>query len=201
MDYAYQFGDRHTLYLNVTNRCTNRCRFCVRNRIEGLGGAVLWGDAEPDLPALQRAVEAYGDLRAFREFIWCGFGEPTFRLELMRQAAPWLRNCGARIRLNTNGHACRIHGRDVLPELSECVDSVSISLNAPDLERYLELCQPGCGDTGKAYWEAVLDFLARAPHYFTETQASVVGFALSDEEIDCCKSLVNSLGIQSFRVR
>ncbi len=204
MDYAYQFGDPQALYLNVTNRCTNRCRFCVRNGIEGLGGAVLWGEEEPDLPALKHAVESNGSIEIFREFIWCGFGEPTYRLELMKQAAPWLRSRGAKIRLNTNGHACLIHGRDVLPELSECVDAVSISLNAPSAERYIELCRPESVDLGIApsrYWDALLEFLERSPHYFGETQASVVGFSLSREEIEQCRRLALSLSVQRFRVR
>jgi TatD family-associated radical SAM protein len=204
MNYAYRFGDPQTLYLNVTNRCTSRCWFCVRNRTEGLGGAVLWGTEEPDLPALQHAIESNGGIGEFREFVWCGFGEPTFRLDLISQAAGWLRSCGAEVRLNTNGHACLIHGRDVLPELSESVDAVSISLNAPDMEKYLKLCQPGFADLAvppEKYWSALLDFMARAPKCFKETQASVVGCTLSDDEVERCRNLVYSLDIQNFRIR
>ena len=106
-----------------------------RDATLSLSGALLWGGVEPDLPMLRRAVETYGGLQDFREFIWCGFGEPTFRLDLMLEAAPWLRSRGARIRLNTNGHACMIHGRDVLPDLSTAVDAISISMNAPRTRR------------------------------------------------------------------
>ena len=91
MEYAYIYGDAGRLYLNVTNRCTNRCSFCVRYRAEGLGGAILWGGDEPDLERLQAAVGQKGTFKEFREFIWCGYGEPTFRLDLIREAAPWLR--------------------------------------------------------------------------------------------------------------
>jgi TatD family-associated radical SAM protein len=204
MDYAYRFGDERKLYLNVTNRCTSRCLFCVRYRTEGLGEAVLWGPEEPDFQMLQLAVWKQGGLKAFTEFIWCGYGEPTFRLELMKQAAPWLRSKGATIRLNTNGHACLIHGRDVLPELSKIADAVSISLNAPDCQRYLELCQPCSEEMGMSpsrFWEGLLDFAMRAPAYFEHTQASVVGSVLSTEEIEQSRLLANSLGIKHFRVR
>jgi TatD DNase family protein len=204
MDYAYTFGEPHKLYLNVTNRCTNRCLFCVRYRTEGLGGAVLWGGAEPDVRMLRRAVQDRGGLQEFNEFIWCGYGEPTFRLELMKQAAPWLRSRGAKVRLNTNGHACLIHGRDVLPELSQAADEISISLNAPDRRRYLELCRPGSevpGIPSGMFWDGMLDFLARAPAYFEHVQASVVGFALDMNEIEQCRSLAHSLGVRQFRVR
>ena len=204
MDYAYRYGDARRLYLNVTNRCTNSCRFCVRCGTDGLGGAVLWGGEEPDLPSLQKAVEACSPLEHFREFIWCGYGEPTFRLDLIVQAAPWLRSRGAQIRLNTNGHACLIHARDVLPELSRVIDEISISLNAPDCKKYLELCCPDSSDPGIAprrYWDAMIDFLSRAPKYFKNPQASVVGCVLSHEEIERSRKLAGSLGIRQFRVR
>lgn len=210
MEYAYKYRDARKLYLNVTNRCTNRCSFCVRYRTEGLGGALLRGEAEPDFRKLRAAVQAQGALETFGEFIWCGYGEPTFRLDLIRQAAPWLRSGGATIRLNTNGHACLIHGRDVLLELAQAVDEVSVSLNAPNCRRYLELCNPDSGSiprTGpgipdsRIFWDAMLDFLLRSPDYFKRTQASVVGYALVQEEIDRCRSLACSLGVEHFKVR
>jgi TatD DNase family protein len=210
MDYAYKYGDVHRLYLNVTNKCTNRCAFCVRYRTDGLGGTLLWGGEEPDFVQLRQAVQIQGAFEDFREFIWCGYGEPTFRLDLIKEAAPWLRSAGAKIRLNTNGHACFIHGRDVLAELAQAVDEVSVSLNAPNSRRYLELCLPdfdslkslGCLALAPTLlWDAMIDFLFRSPAYFERVKASVVGFALTAEEIDQCKSLARSLGVKQFRVR
>ena len=210
MEYAYKYGDACKLYLNVTNRCTNRCSFCVRYRTEGLGGALLRGDTEPDIRELQAAVLAHGPLEGFREFIWCGYGEPTFRLDLILQAAPWLRSRGAAVRLDTNGHACLIRGRDVLLEIAQAVDEVSVSLNAPDCRRYLELCNPDSDSIPRAgpgipdpgiFWDAMLDFLSRSPGCFKRTQASVVGYVLAQEEIDRCRSLARSLGVERFKVR
>lgn len=212
MECAYTYGDPRRLYLNVTNRCTNRCSFCVRYRAEGLGGAILWGDPEPDFQALQATIETRGGPEGFGEFIWCGFGEPTFRLDLITEAAPWLRSSRAKIRLNTNGHACLIHGCDVLPELAQATDEVSVSLNAPNCQRYLELCRPDldsvpmpCSNrqakAPERFWWAMLDFLSRAPAHFTGVQASVVSFALTDEEVKQCRALALSLGVGRFRVR
>jgi TatD DNase family protein len=204
MEYAYRYGDARKLYLNVTNRCTNRCSFCVRNWTEGLGGAVLWGGAEPDLPMLQRAVGTQGPLENFREFVWCGYGEPTFRLDLILQAAPWLRSCGAKVRLNTNGHGRLIHGRDILPDLSDAADEISISMNAPNCSRYLELCCPEPGEleiVPERLWEGMVDCLARSPKLFGSVQATVVAAVLSQEEIGQCRDLAGSLGITRFRVR
>jgi TatD DNase family protein len=210
MDFAYKHRDRRILYLNVTNRCTNRCSFCVRYRTEGLGGAVLRGGEEPDFPQLQAAVQDHGSLMDFSEFVWCGYGEPTFRLDLITEAASWLRSGGATIRLNTNGHACLIHGRDVFEELSSALDEVSVSLNAPNRQRYLELCKPDLSSfpypedrvpTLADFWDAMLEFLFRSPAYFKKTQASVVGFILTQEEIRQSELLARSLGVKHFRVR
>jgi TatD DNase family protein len=208
MDYIYRYGDPGRLYLNVTNKCTNRCSFCVRYHSRGLGGSILSGGREPDLAALKDALRNFGSPADFKEFIWCGFGEPTYRLDLIVEAASWLRSGGAKIRLNTNGHPGLIHGRDVLLKLSQAVDAVSVSLNAPNCRRYLELCNPDLHSVPdrhslnpELFWQATIDFLSRAPLFFREVQASVVDCFLSSEEIEECRSLALSLGVNQFRVR
>jgi TatD DNase family protein len=199
MDYAYMYGNYSRLYLNATNRCTNQCSFCIRNYGEGMGGSILFGGREPDFQDLRASVLSLRQLSDISEFVWCGFGEPTFRLDLILEAASWLRSEGANIRLNTNGHANIINGCDVLPELSKAIDSVSVSLNAPSALKYRELCQPASNP--EFYWESMIDFLTRAPAYIKNVQASVVGLALTEAEIAQCRALVLSLGIKHFRVR
>ena len=214
MDIAYRFGEPSKLYLNVTNRCTNRCGFCIRYHAEGVGGSSLWGGSEPDLDTLLAAVEAMRGPEPFREITWCGFGEPTYRLDLITAAAPYLRGVSRSIRLNTNGHACLIHGQDVIGELTAAVDDVSVSLNAPNRRRYLELCRPdpaSLAATGSGapegqpgprdFWEAMLDFLTRSPGHFRSVQASVVGAVLTPDEIEASRELARSLRVELFRVR
>ncbi len=205
MDYAYTFGDPSTLYLNVTNRCTNHCSFCVRHCTKGLGSGQLWGGREPDLDELLEAIEEHDELEAFDEIVWCGFGEPTFRLDLLREAGPVIKRAGPRVRLNTNGHACSISGRDVLPEIGEAVDIVSVSLNAPTAERYVEICQPEAARAGleddEELFRVMLDFLARAPSHVSEVHASVVGHVLDDDEVRACEQLAAELGCNDFRIR
>jgi TatD DNase family protein len=206
MDHAYLFNDRSTLYLNVTNRCTNRCEFCVRNRCSGLGGSVLRGDDEPDLDALLAAIDEHGGASAFEEIVWCGFGEPTFRLDLILAASPLFRDAGCEVRLNTNGHANLIHGQDVLPELAGVLDTVSVSLNAPNSERYLELCRPDVDMLDadiplERFWDAMIGFLSDASRLVPRVAASVVGSTLDDDEIEACEELARSLGARVFRVR
>jgi TatD DNase family protein len=214
MDIAYRFGDPSRLYLNATNRCTNRCSFCIRYHADGVGGGSLWGGPEPDLGTLLAAVEAMRGREPFREITWCGFGEPTYRLDLVTAAAVHLRRASRSIRINTNGHACLIHGRDVLGDLAAAVDDVSVSLNAPNRRKYLELCRsdptsvaavgigaPGGQPGPPDFWEAMLGFLARAPAVFRGVQASVVGAVLTPDEIEGSRTLARALGVELFRVR
>lgn len=200
MDYAYTYADPNRLYLNVTNRCTNRCSFCVRNYREGLGDGRLKGGEEPDLGALLSAVDEKG--ADFDEIVWCGFGEPTFRLDLIVAAARELRDRGDRIRLDTNGHGALIHDRDILDDLVPAVDEVSVSLNAPTVDRYVELCRPAFGDhPPEAFFAATCEFLKGAAGRFSDVTASVVGHALELDEVDAAEELAESLGCRRFRVR
>ncbi len=208
MDWAYQYRDPEKLYLNVTNRCSNRCSFCVRSQTARIGDGLLVGDSEPSLEELLDAIEHRGGPECFSEIVWCGYGEPTIRLDLILDASPIFRDAGARVRLNTNGHACLIHGRDVLPDLGEVVDRVSVSLNAPTAERYIELCDPDLHNVPwkpspapVAFWKAMTDFLRRAPHHFAEVQASVVGHTLEADEIERCRMLARDLAGATLRVR
>ena len=200
MDYAYTYSSPRRLYLNATNRCTNRCEFCVRDFRTGLGDGQLHGGEEPDLEALLAAVDAKGD--AFDEIVWCGFGEPTFRLDLIVAAAPRLRERAGSLRLDTNGHGALIHGRDILPDLVPVVDALSISLNAPTAKRYTELCRPAFGDHApEAFFAATCDFLTGAAESFEDVTASVVGHSLDLDEVEAAEELAESLGCGRFRVR
>jgi TatD DNase family protein len=208
MDWAYHYRDPETLYLNVTNRCTNRCSFCVRSKTSRLGDGLLRGDDEPSFDELIEAIEDRGGPESYRELIWCGYGEPTVRLDLILLASPVFRAAGAKVRLNTNGHACLIHGRDVLPEIGAVVDRVNVSLNAPNAERYIELCRPDPNTVAteplpsrSSFWEAMLDFLARAPMHIDDVLASVVGHTLSTDEIEQCRALATEIAGAPLRIR
>lgn len=209
MDFAYTFGDPEILYLNVTNRCTNSCAFCVRNFTPNLGSGHLRGrpgEPEPRSRELLEAINKQGDLENFEEIVWCGYGEPTFRLDLILEMSPLFRETGVSVRLNTNGHGCAIHGRDILPDLGDAIDVVSVSLNAPTSARYFELCDPdptAClgAEQPEELWEALLDFIRRAPEHIADVRVSVVAHVLDDDEIRECRALASRLGCQSLRLR
>lgn len=180
------------LYLNLTNACPNRCRFCVREYAPGVGGYDLWLDREP---TVEEIIAAAGDVSPYREVVFCGYGEPTCRLETLLDVARALHGRGVPLRLNTNGLGNLIAGRDILPELAGCIDAVSVSLNAPNNEEYQRLCRPVFGERA---FPAVLDFLRRAKEYIPRVVASVVPYDGLD--LEACRRLAEELGAE-FRIR
>ncbi|GAB4253904.1 TatD family hydrolase [Deferrisoma sp.] len=186
---------RRSLYLNVTNRCTNRCAFCPKHRAPVVKGHDLALTHEPSAEEILDAVEARGGPGAWDEVVFCGFGEPLLRLELVKEVARELRRRGARrIRVNTDGLASAVHGRNVPAELAGLVDAVSVSLNAPDAETYERLCRPGV----EGAYEAVLGFLREAREHIPEVTASVV--AVPGLDLEACRRRAEELGVR-FRVR
>ncbi len=189
-----------SLYLNVTNRCSNDCTFCVRR-----GGHFTLAGFDLRLttePTAEQVLTAITDREAqhggpFEEVVFCGFGEPTYRLEIIGEVGRALRSAGQTVRLNTNGQAALIAGRDPWPELADALDAVSISLNAPDAESYLELCQP---QFGPETYEAVLSFARGSVQHVDEVVLTVVGFTLDHEAIAGCERIADSLGV-GFRIR
>jgi TatD DNase family protein len=189
-----------TLYLNVTNRCSNDCSFCVRRRPGfSLGGYPMRLEREPGASELLDEVARQERARGgpFDEVVFCGFGEPTLRLELVDEVGRALRARGVRVRLDTNGQAALLAGRDPLPELARACDALSISLNAPTVARYLELCRP---EHGAEAYEALTELARRAVEHGLDVTLSVVGHVLEPEEIAACERIARSLGA-SFRVR
>ncbi len=189
------YAIRRSLYLNLTARCTNRCSFCAKNRSPLVKGHDLTLAEEPGVQEVLRAVEEQGGASAWDEIVFCGFGEPLLRLEDVIALAEALRRRGARrIRVNTDGLASLVHGRDVAAELAGLVDAVSVSLNAPDAETYERLCRPGVPGA----YEGLLAFLRRARETIPEVTASVV--ALPGLDVEACRRVAMSLGV-GFRVR
>jgi len=185
------------VYINATNRCTNRCTFCVRQFTPGLSGYMLYLKSEPTADelweALQREIHATD-----RQVVWCGFGEPTTRLDLvldltrkMKEKYPHVQ-----IRLDTDGQAqLRYKSRNVAKELKEAgVDMVSISLNAENQEKYDALCNPAYPGA----YKAVLEFAKECKKHSLAVRLSVVGS--TDVNILECKKIADELNCE-FVVR
>ena len=183
---------RNSLYLNITNRCTNACTFCAKFKDFTVKGHQLRLTHEPSVAEVKQAI---GDPTRFDEVVFCGYGEPLIRLDLVKEIAAWLHEKGVKVRINSDGQANLVHGRDILPELQGLVDSISVSLNAPDAATYQHWCRSRFGDAG---YQALCDFLRAAPRYIPDVTASAV--TLPGIDIAACRALAAELGV-AFRER
>lgn len=184
------------VYANITNYCNCNCDFCVRSLKDAVGEATnLWMKGDPTLEEIKAAMDAF-DFTGYGELVFCGYGEPTCALENLLGAAAYAKErYGLTIRLNTNGLANRFHGRNVVPELARVIDRVSISLNAPEAEKYQRIVKP-IHDNAFA---DMLDFADLAKAAFKDTQLSIVD-VLPKEEIEACRRLADEHGIH-LRIR
>ncbi|MBI2875982.1 MAG: YchF/TatD family DNA exonuclease [Candidatus Tectomicrobia bacterium] len=187
---------RSSLYLNLTIRCSNECIFCVRNATDYVKGHHLRLQREPTVAEVWKAMDSLGGAQAYREVVFCGLGESLIRLEELKEIARRVKALGVKVRVNTNGQANLIHGRNILPELAGLVDAVSVSLNAECSEKYARLCR---SQFGEAAYEAVKGFLREARRYIPEVTATVVGMAEAID-IERCRQIAQELGV-AFRVR
>ena len=199
MTISYEYEG--ALYVNLTNRCDCNCVFCLRHN--GSKGSIyaddLWLDHEP---SRQEALEDLmkRDMSKYRELVFCGFGEPTFRWDDDAWLIDEMKKRGVRlppVRINTNGHANRILGRDITPELKGRVDVVSISLNGSNAKEYTAVTRPSNGEQS---WDDMLEFARGAGKYVREVKMTIVNKDKTPEEIEHCRALAESLGA-TLRVR
>ncbi len=184
---------RNSLYLNLTNRCSNRCTFCAKNESYFVKGHDLELEREPTAEELIRAV---GDPKRYKEIVFCGFGEPLLRLDAVKEVASQLKKSGVRIRIDTDGQANLVYRRNILPELEGLVDAVSVSLNAPTAHQYEKLCRSPFGE--KAF-QGVVDFIREAKKHIPDVVATVVG--MPGVDVGACRKLAEEeLGVR-FKVR
>lgn len=193
-DILYTYKDQ--VYANITNRCNCRCRFCIRSHEDAIGDATsLWHKQDPTPQEIKEAMDAF-DFHGYKELVYCGYGEPTCALETLIDTARYAKErYGLSIRVNTNGLGSLQHGRDIVPELAQVVDSVSISLNAPDEATYNEVTRP----TLPGAYQAMLDFAVQAARQIPEVRFTIVD-VLPEEEIQASKDLAASLHIP-LRIR
>jgi TatD DNase family protein len=186
---AYKIRDN--LYLNITNRCTNRCSFCVRFLTDYVKGHNLRLSREPTEEELKNAI---GDPSKYKEVVFCGYGEPLIRLDLVKSLSQWIKQNKGMVRINTNGHGNLIHGRNTLPELKGIVDSISVSIDAHDEETYNRICKP----VYKNAFREVIEFIKESKKYIPHVQATVV--ELEGVDIEKCRAITDGLGVK-LRVR
>ncbi len=197
MTIVYRVHDN--LYVNMTNRCSSSCVFCLRNtrdRMDQEKGS-LWLSHEPSVEEVKQAFEKE-DMSQYREVVFCGFGEPTERFDDLLTIAAFVKERYQKpIRINTNGQGNLINKRDIVPEMKGLVDVISISLNTPNEDRYHELVRSRFGDQA---FQAMLDFAKEAKEYVPQVILSTVETTITKEEEKECQKICDDLGV-TYRIR
>ena len=196
MNISYEIGNK--LYLNITNKCPCNCTFCIRNNGDGAYGSdPLWLEHQPTIDEVIANLKTR-DLDSYEEIIFCGYGEPTCELEILKTTAAYIRSVSKTpIRLNTNGLGNLVNKRDIAPDFEGLLDTVSVSLNASDLEAYDKVTRPSF--KGVDCFEEMLKFAERVKLFVPNTMLTVVD-VIGEEEIAKSQAIADKVGIQ-LRVR
>ena len=196
--FASRPAEKRGVYVNLTNQCTCACTFCLRSLKEMAEDHSLWLEREPSEEEVMAELSALPWERV-EEVVFCGFGEPTMRLGTLTGILRRLRaeHPGVKTRLNTNGLSDLFHGRDTAPDFDGLLDTVSISLNASNAERYLELTR---SRFGLPSFGAMLAFAERAKAYVPDVVLTVVDHVEDDGEIARCREICEARGLR-LRVR
>jgi TatD family-associated radical SAM protein len=184
---SYQIGNN--LYLSITDRCTLECAFCPKT----MGDMTVKGyDLTLDhRPTAEEIIASIDSPSQYNEIVFCGYGEPTLRLNVLLEVARHIKQHGGRVRVNTDGLSNLVHKHDTLPELGECVDALSVSLNAQNSEIYDQHCRPNLPGS----YQAMLAFLAQAPKYIPDVTATAIE-GLEGVDIEACEAIAKQLKVK-----
>lgn len=195
MTIVYEVGEN--LYVNLTNKCPCSCTFCIRQNADGAYGSdSLWLEHEPSVEEVIDALEK-ADYKKYREIVYCGYGEPTERIEVLTETAKFIKeNNGPTVRVNTNGLSDLIHKKPTAHLFEGVVDTVSVSLNAGTKEEYLKVTRPSFGDES---YEAMQKFAVECKKYVRNVVFSVVD-VIGEEQLKASQEMADKLGI-TLRIR
>ncbi len=196
MTVFYEVGDN--LYVNLTNKCPCACTFCIRNHADGAYGSdPLWLEHEPSLEEIFAEMDKL-DIAKYNEIVFCGYGEPTCRLDVLIKVAGELKarpHC-PKLRINTNGLGDLINGKSIAKELCDVLDIISVSLNAGTKDEYMKVTRPKFDNA----WEAMQKFTADCVAQKSAKVVMSVVDVIPAEQIECAEKVANSLGAE-LRVR
>ena len=190
-------GIKNNIYVNLTNRCPCSCTFCLRQTKEMTEQNNLWLKREPSVDEVIAEFEKL-DISKYNEVIFCGFGEPTERLDDIILIAKYLKKRRSEIfiRINSNGLSDLVNKKETAPLFKGLVDTMSISLNASNAEEYYKLTRSKFGI--KSY-EEIQKFAVSCKKYIPNVVFTVVD-CIGEDEINACQKVCDNLGI-TLRVR
>lgn len=195
MSNQYVYVVDRNLYINLTNRCTNRCEFCVRYYDKPVYGD-LWIDREPSAERVIEILRESYDVTAYGEVVFCGYGEPTYRFDAIEQICAYVHACGGKTRINTNGHGSEINGCDITARMCACMDTINISLNATDAQAYDKICH---SEYGERAFGILLDFARGCVRCGGNVVLSVVD-VIGAQQIEAARRIAADVGAK-LRVR
>lgn len=189
---------KNGIYINMTNRCPCACTFCLRHNSDGVYGSdSLWLEREPTVPEVCASIDSL-DLAQYNEVVFCGYGEPTERLDALLEVAAYIKSkANIKIRINTNGLSDLINGGKTAHRLKGLIDTVSISLNATNKEDYQRVVRP---KFGIGSFDAMLSFAGDCVQYVPEVVMTVVDVVTTAEEQELSRKICESVGA-AFRIR
>lgn len=192
------YEGRNSIYVNITNRCPCDCVFCLRHNKDHVFNAdSLWLEREPSVKEICDSIDAW-DLTKYDEVVFCGYGEPTERLDDLLKVASYIKSKGeTKIRINTNGLTDLIYGEKTSHKLKGLIDTISISLNATNKEDYFKTVRPKFGIDS---YDAMLSFAKDCTKYVPEVIMTIVDVVTSKEEQAACQKICESIGA-TLRVR
>lgn len=188
----------NNLYVNLTNKCPCACTFCLRQAKDHMGASdSLWLSHEPDLQEVIAAFRQF-DMTKYKELVFCGFGEPTERLDILLKVASYAKEqYHISTRINTNGLGDLIQEKDITPSLKGLIDTLSISLNTPNKEKYHALVRSKFGDCS---YDAMLTFAKNSRQYVSNVVLTTVATTLTSQEEAQCQKICDELGV-TYRIR
>jgi len=189
--FTYKLGD--ALYINITNRCNAKCVFCKRKENPVLRGYNL-GMERSEEPSADFYIQEIGIPKNYSEIVFCGYGEPTIRWNVVKDIARYVKANGGMTRINTNGHGNVINKKDITPEMKGLIDVVSISLNTFDPKQYSELV-----GLESSYFDEMIDFAKKSKPFVNKVVMTIV--SIDEVDIERARKITEKeIGVE-FRVR
>ncbi|NLG02311.1 MAG: TIGR04100 family radical SAM protein [Clostridia bacterium] len=197
MTILYEVYDN--LYVNLTNKCPCNCTFCLRQTRDSMDEEKhsLWLLREPSVDEVKAEFDQF-DMSYYKEIVFCGYGEPTERMDVLAEVARYIkRRWNKPIRVNTNGLGNLIWGKDITPQFEGIVDTVSISLNTPNADKYHALVRSRFGNES---FKALLEFAGNVKKYVPNVVMTTVATTLTKEEEEQCQRICDELDV-TYRIR
>ena len=145
-------------------------------------------------PPAEVYIKEIGDPKDYGEIVFCGYGEPTTRWDVVKQVARFVKDNGGITRLDTNGHGSFINKRDITPEMNNLIDIVSISLNATSAHQYAELMR-----LEPRMFNEMINFAKNSKPWVEIVVMTVV--SIEGIDIEKAKDIVENKVGAEFRVR